>query len=252
MSDELIRIKKKVHALLAKTVSNGCSEYEALAAAAKAGQLMDFYNLKITDIEIRETKCRHLKIELDTVIGGKLDVCVVAIGRFCDTKTWYQRGKKIYGGPITQGATYHFYGLEQDVEMAEYIYKILDHAVIGELKKFKKSDAYKNSRRKKACTKSFSYSFASRIYHRLNEMKKARNDELAKKEDAMERTGRAVLVVKQDHVESEFKRDMGISLTSRSTNRRSYDSDAHAAGDAAANRVNINKGIGGKSTALLA
>lgn len=252
MSDELIRIKKKVHALLAKTVSNGCSEHEALAAAAKAGELMDFYSLQITDIEIRETKCKHLKIEIDTVIGGKLDSCVVGIGRFCDTKSWFQRGKKIHGGPITRGGTYHFFGLEQDIEMAEYIYKILDHAVEGELKTFKNSDAYKAASRKKSATKSFINAFSGRIYWRLDEMKKARNVELAKQEAAMERTGRAVLVVKQDHIESEFKRDMGITLTSRSSTKRSYNSDAYAAGKAAANRVNINKGIGGKSTALLA
>lgn len=252
MSDELIRIKKKVHALLAKTVSNGCSEHEAMAAAAKAGELMDFYSLQITDIEIRETKCKHLEITLDTVIGGKLDACVVAIGKFCDTKSWFTRGRKIHGGPITQGAVYHFFGLEQDVEMAEYIYKILDHAVEGGLESFKRTDAYKNAHRKKAATKSFSTAFSSRIYWRLVEMKKERNVELAKQEAAMERTGRAVLVVKQDHVESEFNRDLGIKLVTRSSSKRSYNSDAYAAGFAAANKVNINKGIGHKSTALLA
>lgn len=251
MTDELIRIKKKVHALLSKTVENGCSEAEAMAAAEKAGELMDFYNLQITDIDIRETRCKHLKIELATVIGGKLDGCIVGIGRFCDAKSWFSRGYKIHGGPIQRGGTYNFFGLEQDVEMAEYIYRLLEHAVESELKVFKKTDAYKNAHRKKAATKSFSNAFSSRIYRRLIEMKREREAELDRKSAEMERTGRAIMVIKHDHIEEEFERDMGIKLTNRSVTRRSYNRDAAAAGSAAADRVNINKGLGQRSTALL-
>lgn len=251
MTDELIRIKKKVHALLSKTVSSGCSEAEAMSAAAKAGELMDFYNLQITDIDIRETKCKHLKIELATVIGGKLDGCIVGIGRFCDSKTWFSRGHKIHGGPITKGGIYNFFGLEQDVEMAEYIYKLLEHAVESELKVFKKTDAYKNAHRKKAATKSFSNAFSTRIYHRLKEMKKERDVELDRKSQEMERTGRAILVIKSDYVEQEFEQELNIKLSSRKVTRQSYNRDAYAAGSAAADRVNINKGVGQKTTALL-
>lgn len=251
MTDELIRIKKKVHALLSKTVSNGCSEAEAMTAAAKAGEMMDFYNLQITDIDIRETKCKHLKIELATVIGGKLDGCIVGIGKFCDSKTWFSRGYKLYGGAVQRGGIYNFFGLEQDVEMAEYIYKLLEHAVESELKVFKKTDAYKNAHRKKAATKSFSNAFSSRIYHRLNEMKREREAELDRKSQEMERTGRAIMVIKNDHIEEEFERELNIKLSSRKVTRRSYNRDASAAGSAAADKVNINKGIGQKSTALL-
>lgn len=251
MTDELIRIKKTVHSLLSKTVENGCSEAEAMAAAVKAGELMDFYNLQITDIDIRETKCKHLKIELATVIGGKLDGCITAIGRFCDSKTWFSRGYKLYGGAVQRGGIYNFFGLEQDVEMAEYIYKLLEHAIERELKVFKKTDAYKNAHRKKAATKSFCSAFSSRIYWRLLEMKKERDAELDRKSQEMERTGRAVLVIKQDYIEDEFDRELGIKLSSRKVSRRSFNAAASSAGAAAADKVNINKGIGQKTTALL-
>lgn len=251
MTDELISIKKKVHALLSKTVSNGCSEHEAMSAAVKAGELMDFYNLQITDIDIRETKCRHLKVELNTVIGGKLDGCTVSIGKFCDCKTWFTRGQKEYKGPITQSATYNFFGLEQDIEMAEYIYKILDRAIEAELKGFKKSIVYKNAHRKKAASKSFAVAFCCRIARRLNKMKSERDAELAKKEDALERTGRAIMVIKQDHIEAEFESELGFTLTARKTQRRSYNADAYSAGAAAGDRVNLNKGVTQKSPAQL-
>ena len=252
MSDEQDRIKHKIHALLQKTVDSGCTEAEAMLAAAKAGELMDFYNINITDVEIRDSKCKHLKIELDTVIGGRLDACIVSIGKFCDCKTWFTRGIKKYKGPITRGGTYNFFGLEQDVEVAIYLYKILDRAIDIELKAFKKTPAYTNCHRKKAATKSFSTAFAIRIYRRLNEMKKVRDEELVKKEAEIRgNTGTALLIIKQDHIEAEFESELGFTLTKRKVSRQSYNADASRAGAKAADRVNLNKGIGNKTTALL-
>lgn len=255
MSDERTRIIQKVHGLLSKTIENGCTESEAMSAAAKAGELMDFYNLQITDIEIRETKCRHLEIELDTSIAGKLDGCVIAIGRFCDTKTWYTRGRKSYpnGKPVLErGAVYHFFGLEQDVEVAEFLYNILNTAIEGELAEFKRSDTYIMASRKKTATKTFCRSFSSRIYNRLHVMKAERDAELAKNDEVMERTGRALVLVKQDHIESEFERDIGIKLSKRGRSSHTYDNNAARAGISAAGRVSMNQGVGqGAAPALL-
>jgi len=50
------KIKKKIAALLAKTKEAGCTEQEALAAAKKARDLLDKYNLSIQDIAIAEDK----------------------------------------------------------------------------------------------------------------------------------------------------------------------------------------------------
>lgn len=257
MSDERSRIIKKVHGLLSKTVDNGCTENEAIAAAAKAGELMDFYNLEITDIEIRETKCRHLEIELSTSIGGKLDSCIVAIGRFCDTKTWYTRGRKSYTADnkpsLVRGAVYHFFGLEQDVEIVEYLYKILDAAIETELAAFKLSEAYLMSPRKKTATKTFCRSFSGRIYSRLTAMKIERVNELAKHDKTMERTGRSLVLVKQDYIEDEFDRDLGIKLSKRGRSSHTHDNNAARAGTEAAGRVSMNKGVGGSGAqALLA
>lgn len=45
------KILIKLRALLAKTVSNGCTEAEALAAAEKASAIMEEYDLSYTDVE---------------------------------------------------------------------------------------------------------------------------------------------------------------------------------------------------------
>lgn len=47
----------RIRALLMKTVDNGCTEEEAMAAAAKAGELMDRYGLESSEVEIRAEKC---------------------------------------------------------------------------------------------------------------------------------------------------------------------------------------------------
>lgn len=258
MSDERSRIIKKVHALLSKTIENGCTENEAISAAAKAGELMDFYNLEITDIEIRETKCRHLKVELKTSIGGKLDGCIIAIAKFCDTKTWYSRGRMAYPegkcSVLARGAIYNFFGLEQDVDIAEYLYNILDSAIESELAAFKLSDAFIQAPRKKTASKSFCRAFSSRIHSRLTAMKAEREAELVKNDGIMERTGRSLVLVKQDHIESEFDRDIGIRLSKRQSSNHTHDYNAARAGTSAAGRVSMNKGVGqsSSSTALLA
>lgn len=260
---ELENVKKKIHALLQKTVECGCTEEEAMAAAAKAGEMMDHYCLSISDIDIKQTGCKLVKVVLDTVIGGPLDSTTVAIAQFCDCRTWFSRGKKIYKGPITEGATYNFFGLEPDAEMAEHLYRVIEGAHQRALTAFKATDAYKATSRKKNATKSFGYAFACRISGRLDAMKRERDAALKKAEAELradvgedhvplreERTGRSLVLVKQEQVESEF-RDLGIRLRSRQSNVSAWNSSANSAGAAAADRVNLNPGIGNKTAGLL-
>jgi Protein of unknown function (DUF2786). len=50
----LDKLKLRIQALRAKTIDNGCTEDEALSAAAKVAELLDRYDLSLTDIEMRE------------------------------------------------------------------------------------------------------------------------------------------------------------------------------------------------------
>ena len=44
---ELVRVKARIRALAEKTVSNGCTEAEAMAAAEMVGRLLERYALII-------------------------------------------------------------------------------------------------------------------------------------------------------------------------------------------------------------
>ena len=81
---ELTRVKARIKALADKTVSNGCTEAEAMAAAEMVGRLLDQYALSMEEIDVREEGC----VQVEIPIGGKrrrpIDGCVTAIARFCD------------------------------------------------------------------------------------------------------------------------------------------------------------------------
>ena len=60
---ELDKLKARIQALRAKTIDNGCTEDEALSAAAKVAELLDRYALSLTDVEMREVPCERLEYE---------------------------------------------------------------------------------------------------------------------------------------------------------------------------------------------
>src|ERR1700748_2874066 len=85
------KVKARIRALAEKTVSNGCTEAEAMAAAEMVGRLLERYALSMEEIDVREALCVHVEVP----IGGKqrrpIDGCVTAIARFCDCRVWVSR-----------------------------------------------------------------------------------------------------------------------------------------------------------------
>ena len=64
---ELSRVKARIKALAEKTVSNGCTEAEAMAAADMVGKLLERYALSMEEIDVREERC----VRVEVPIGGK-------------------------------------------------------------------------------------------------------------------------------------------------------------------------------------
>ena len=107
---ELTRVKARIKALAEKTVSNGCTEAEAMAAAEMVGRLLERYALSMEEIDVREAQCVRNEIP----IGGKqrrpIDGCITAIARFCDCKVWIARDGAV--------PSYVFFGFESDTTLA--------------------------------------------------------------------------------------------------------------------------------------
>lgn len=91
---ELARVKARIKALTDKTVANGCTEAEAMAAAEMVGRLLERYALSMDEIEVREARC----VQAEVPLGGRrrrpIDGCVPAIARLCDCKVWLARAAR--------------------------------------------------------------------------------------------------------------------------------------------------------------
>ena len=89
----LDKLKTRIQALRAKTIDNGCSEDEALSAAAKVAELLDRYDLSLTNVEIREAPCERRQYETHRKKRIPLDDCIGAVANFCDCRVWREKNQ---------------------------------------------------------------------------------------------------------------------------------------------------------------
>lgn len=142
---ELARVKARIKALTDKTVANGCTEAEAMAAAEMVGRLLGRYALSMDEIEVRQARC----VQAEVPMGGRrrrpIDACVPAIARFCDCKVWLLRPPRTNripdaGTPPGAGGHYVFFGFETDTALATYLFSVIDRAVAAEAIAFRRAN----------------------------------------------------------------------------------------------------------------
>ena len=235
---ELDRVKGRIRALTEKTVSNGCTEAEALAAAEMVGRLLERYSLTMSEIDVRATPC----VELAVSSGGKrrrpIDGCIPAIGRFCDCKVWLARGD--------EGVSYIFFGFETDAALAKYLFGAVDAAIATESAAFRARNTSLRDVALRRATESFQHGMAARVAERLETMHAERTASVA----AQRSDGRALAVVKHDVVEAAF-RELGTRLSSSRPTGRRVVGGAFQDGIAAGERVNLNRPLDGGGRARI-
>jgi hypothetical protein len=135
----LDRLNTRIQGLRSKTTDNGCTESEALLAAAKVAELFDRYDLSLTDVEIRDAPCEQLEYETYRKKRIPLDACVGAIANFCDCRVWQKKNQ-------VGEARYVFFGIRSDIEVAHYLTELIDNAVRSELGRYKTLAGYRRFR----------------------------------------------------------------------------------------------------------
>jgi hypothetical protein len=226
------KLKTRIQGLRAKTTDNGCTEAEALLAAAKVAELLDRYDLSLTDVEIRDALCERREYETHRKKRIPLDDCIGAIANFCDCRVW--REKKQAGE-----ARYVFFGLRSDIEVAHYLTELIDNAVRSELGRYKTSVSYRRFRHqdRHVANSSFMLGMIASIADKLTEMK-------AKRDAVNNGTGRDLVVLKASVVDAELdKLDLKLRTVRRAT--RMVSPTAYEAGGAAGASLAINPGIKG-------
>jgi hypothetical protein len=235
---ELTRVKARIKALAEKTVSNGCTEAEAMAAAEMVGRLLERYALSMEEIDVREAHC----VRVEVPIGGRqrrpIDGCVTSIARFCDCKVWISRDSDV--------PSYVFFGFESDTTLASYLYSLINHAMWTELESFRAVHPQLRAMGLRSASKSFQQGMAVRIAGRLDHMHQARDANVA----AQRSTGTALMVIKHRVVDDAF-RETEIRLVSSGSLTRARVNGAFRHGMAAGDRVNLNRPVQGTGNLLL-
>lgn len=223
----LDRLRLRIEALRAKTVANGCTEGEALAAAAKVAELLDRYDLSLTDVEIGRSSCEQLVYEIRRSKRIPIDECIGAIADFCDCRVWREKDRS---GDVR----WVFFGLRADIEAAHCLAELIDSAVRTELGRYKTSAAYQAFRHQERhiANASFTLGMVASIADKLTAMKVAR-------EKAQGGGGRAVVVAKQAVVDTEIEK-LGLELRMVPQARRLVSPLAYEAGEEAGETLTID------------
>ena len=226
----LDKLKVRIQALRAKTIDNGCTEEEALAAAAKVAELLDRHDLSLTDVELRAAPCERRAYETHRRKRIPLDDCIGAIAHFCDCRVWREKNAR--------GETsYVFFGLRSDIEVAHYLTELIDTAVRTELGRFKTSADYGRFRHQQRhlANASFALGMVASIADRLVAMK-------ASRDRVNHGTGRGLVVLKTSVVDAEFDK-LDLKLRAQRSRSRMVSMTAYEAGGAAGAALAISPGI---------
>lgn len=222
-------VSRRIRALLMKTVENGATESEALAAATKARALMDQYRLNMTDVQIEdEPVVKDEFYRPNAVRYAAVDYCKPGIEQYCGVRMWMHRTFE-NGRQVTKRAVI---GLKADVEMARYLYEMIAAAIRVELTAHRKEVIHWTRDE----TSSFQVGMASRINSRLIDV--------AKELEPVAKTasGTALVVVKGAIVENAYNK-LGLSSIRYGGLGGGQSSSAYLAGQNAGDRVNLSRPI---------
>lgn len=227
----LDRLVQRIQGLRAKTVEQGCTEQEAIAAAEKVAELLDRYGLSLSELELQAQPCEGIGIQTDRRRIGPFDDCIPDIAAFFECRVWAER-------PHNAGFRYIFFGLRADVVAAQYLYELVERAFATETDGFRRSDLYREmAGDRRSATNSFQYGLSRGITAKLRSLRATR-DEVNRSA-----SGRDLVPVKAAVIEDELAK-FGLNLKTRTASRgKRVLSDAYAAGQEAGERFEVVSAI---------
>ncbi|QTC88157.1 DUF7168 domain-containing protein [Brevundimonas pondensis] len=211
----------RIRALRAKTVENGCTEAEALAAAEKLAQLLEDYNMTMDEADLRASPFAEQTHVGAGSVGLKLWKVAVAIARLTNTEQWREREDV---NRLT------FLGLSHEVEIATYLLALCERAMNTEAARHMHGTARWTYGRRVGRLMPFLDGMADRLQRRILSMIPPRP------------AGTGLIVLHKALVTEELAR-RGHELEDGGRPRRPIDGASYRAGQAAAERVALNPGL---------
>jgi len=229
---DLDKLVARIQALRAKTVEQGCTEQEAMAAAEKVAELLDRYGLSLSELDLRKQACEGIGVETGRKRRGPIDDCMGTIALFFDCRVWSETD--------TDGMLrYVFFGMPADVQAAVYLHDLVGVAFATETATFQAGPLYARtpSGDRRNATTSFQAGLARGINQKLRTLREERDRAVTPNG-----TGRALVPVKESIIDQELAR-LGLTLRKRTGGRRYIQKEAYSAGQQAGARFEYRAGI---------
>jgi Protein of unknown function (DUF2786) len=224
---------EKIRGLLAKTLENGCTESEAMAALDKAHAMMDAYAVSESELSLtRDEKAILRREPPGTKDPHRIKWYLLSsVARFCGCQGWRKTHERVLV----------FCGLPSDAQFATWLLDALTAFVQAEIvRHLIEVDPSKEDRRD--VIKGFVLGCTDRISQRL--------DELCEKSAAVATSNtKALVVIKGQAVQAKLD-ELGIKITAVSSCSGNGDFSSYQAGKAAGDRASFGRPVSGRNAAL--
>ena len=226
----------KIRALMAKTVANGCTEAEALSAAAKVAAMMAEHEISLEDVEREELEFETRSRPVVDDVGWVLWKVASAIEELTCTRSFTDEFGK-------QTSKLSFFGREDDVEIAGYLLDIVEIALRSGLAANEKAIAFFTNVHRRRKRLSYLDGMVDSMSRSIREIAwtRHRKDEAAK-----------ALAVSKDAALREAMKSKGLALSTGGRQRGAYDFDPfYDIGKQDGAEVRFDAGLGGNRPAGL-
>lgn len=164
MATDREKIAARIRALRAKTVENGCTEDEAMAAAAKVAELLDAYNMTVDEAEMRASPFGQQSMEYEDHVGTRALWKVAAGVSKVTGAEWVLSRPGVFPVEIT------FFGFAHEVEISGYLLDICATAMRAEQSRILRGAPKAVTPRQRNRLFPFLDGMADRLYVRLVEL----------------------------------------------------------------------------------
>lgn len=237
MSEDKQKLYARVKALLAKTAEANCTEAEAQFAAEKARELIEIYQLDMTEGELISEGFTEILFRWSSRERANIQQFLSTyIGYYTGTRAWMTND-----GKTQQRVNRHFFGLKSDVMFAGFLMTHLSDFVIRSADEYVKNSfhPYYNAKKERA---SFIMGCAARIAKRLKE---ERHNTIQVKG-----TGTALVTVDKRKIVTQQLAARGVLLVSKPASSKTvHSAGSYEAGKAQGNAASFSRPLGGNVSA---
>lgn len=225
-------ILSKVQKLLNMTQANGASIHEAETAAAAAQRLMTQHRISVADLGADTSEVIHNKNFLyagERVVSWKSWLGVV----LCEVN-----GCKMYIDHSRGGIQFQVIGRDSDIQIVTYFFNYL----VNEIERLCKIEKAKHRGSGKTWTNSFKMGATNSIASRLKQADK----EVRAAAVSASSTALVKVDMKDAEVAAWAEKNLKLRQSSAQANIK-LNTSAYNSGAEAGNKIQLNKGMGGKS-----